>query len=140
MDNIFQENKTGLLYATLVGLWLSDVLPTPGDAVYFYYTKKWRDQWSNGELTSKQYWFRQGAGYYLFNSTWWLLVGTAVYFTPGTFKDKMKIGLMLAGTGAVIGVFARNIKKDEEGKLAEINKAKSDQVLTGNVEWQTKFA
>jgi hypothetical protein len=124
MDKLFQENKTGLVYAGMLGLWLSDVIPTGGDAIWFYYEKKWRDMWAKGELTAKQYWTRELFGYYFFNSTWWLMVGAAVYFTPGDYKKKLKIGILLAGAGTAIAIITKNIQKDEFEKLAEKNLAK----------------
>lgn len=124
----FFEGNTGLLYAGMIGLVASDIIPTPGDALYFHYVKKWRDQWTNGKLTSKQYWLREAAGYYLFNSVYWLSIGLIVYSIPGDFRKKAKVGLALAGTGIVAAVFFKNIQKDEQDGLAQEN-AKKTQLL-----------
>ena len=119
----FFEGKTGLIYAGMIGLIASDIIPTLGDALYFHKHKQWRDRWTKGELTSKQYWTRELLGYYTFNSGWWLLVGLAVYFTP-KYENKLKVGLGLIGAGAALSVIYKNIQKDEKDQLAQINAAK----------------
>jgi hypothetical protein len=129
MDKLLQENKTGLLYAGMLGLILSDIIPTGGDAAYFYFHRKIRDKWAKGEYTSKQYWLREALAYYLLNSAWWAMVGAAVYFTPGNYKKKLQTGVILVGAGIAISVIAKNIGKDEKEKLAEINLEK-EKLLT----------
>ncbi|MDD5013517.1 MAG: hypothetical protein PHW73_00260 [Atribacterota bacterium] len=127
----FFEGKTGLLYAGIIGLIASDIIPTGGDCLYFYKHKQWRDQWAKGELTSKQYWTRELFGYYAFNSAWWLMVGTVVYFTP-KFENKIKVGLALIGAGAVFTVVYKNIQKDESQQLAERNAVKEKLLETAD--------
>lgn len=121
---VMKENKTGLLYATLIGLVASDIIPTPGDALYFWLHKKIRDKWTRGEYTAKQYWIRESFYYYFLNSTWWALVGTAIYFTHGNYKNKLKTGIILAGAGVMISVLFKIIQKDENDKLAELQREK----------------
>jgi hypothetical protein len=120
----FLEGDKGLLFATFAGLILSDIIPGPGDALYFHFNKKWRDQWSKGELTSKQYWSREALAYYLFNSGWWTIVAIATLSTPGKFENKLKTLIALIGGGFVVGVLINNIKNDEVNKLSEINQEK----------------
>lgn len=123
MEKILKP-ETSVLYGALFGAVIGDLWPTPGDALMFYLTRKWRDQWTTGELTSKQFWAREAAGYYLLNSGWWALVGLVTYLTPGDYHKKLQTLLLLAGGGAVFAVLFKNIQKDEQEKLAEINKAK----------------
>lgn len=104
--------SNGVLYAGAVGLILSDIIPTPADALYFHTEKKLRDQWKAGKITPQKYWSRTAMSYYLYNPIWWTIVLGAVYYTKGDVKDKAKIGLMLVGAGAVVGVIYRNYKKD----------------------------
>jgi hypothetical protein len=120
----FFEGKTGLIYAASIGLVLSDIVPTPGDALYFYKHKQWRDKWANGEFTSKQYWMRELTGYYTFNSAWWLLVGVGTYFIPGDWKTKLKFLLAVSGAGLVFTVVYKNINNDQKDMLAEQNALK----------------
>jgi hypothetical protein len=126
MDKILQENKTGLLYAGLIGLIASDIIPGGGDAAYFYIHKKIRDKWTEGKYTSKQYWAREALIYYTLNAAWWTIIGTAVYFTPGNYKNKLKTGVLLIGVGIAVAVIVKNIEKDEKENLAEIQQEKED--------------
>lgn len=120
MNKVFSEivkategkYSNGVLYAGAVGLILSDIIPTPADALYFYTEKKLRDQWKEGKITPQKYWTRTASAYYLYNPIWWGLVLGVMYYTKGDIKDKAKIGLMVAGAGAVVGVIYRNYQKD----------------------------
>ena len=103
---------TAIIYAGAIGLILSDIIPTPADALYFYTEKKLRDQWVNKTITPKQYWVRSASAYYLYNPIWWTLVLGAMHYTEGGFKQKAKIGLIAIGAGAVIGMIYRNYKVD----------------------------
>ena len=120
------KGEKGVLFATLAGLVLSDIIPTPGDALYFYLNRKYRNEWTEGKLTSKQYWLRETLSYYTLNSSWWLLVGFATFYTPGTVQNKFKTFLALAGGGAVVGIIFKNIKKDEIENLSAINLEKEN--------------
>jgi hypothetical protein len=122
--NKFFEGKTGLIYAASIGLIASDIIPTPGDALYFYKHKQWRDKWSKGELTSKEYWTRELFAYYTFNSAWWLAVGVSTYFIPGDWKTKLKFLLGISGAGLVFTVVYKNITGDQKEMLAEQNALK----------------
>lgn len=106
------RHASGVLYAGAAGLLLSDIIPTPADALYFHTEKRLRDKWKNNEITPEKYWLKTAAAYYLYNPVWWGLVITAMYFTKGDVKDKAKIGLIIVGAGAVVGVIYRNYTKD----------------------------
>lgn len=122
MSKIFEEISKAtkgnygeaVLYAGAIGLVLSDIIPTPADALYFYTERKLRDQFNNRKITPKQYWIRSASAYYLYNPIWWLLVLGAMHYKEGDYKAKAKVGLALIGAGAVIGVIYRNYKKDIE--------------------------
>jgi hypothetical protein len=122
MKGIFKEISTAtegqygtaILYAGAIGLILSDIIPTPADALYFHTEKKLRDLWTEQKITPKQYWVRSASAYYLYNPIWWILVLGVMHYKQGDFKDKAKIGLAMIGVGAVLGVIYRNYKKDIE--------------------------
>ena len=122
------EHAQGVLYAGAVGLLLSDVIPTPADALYFYTEKRLRDKWKNNEITPEKYWTRSASAYYLYNPVWWGLVLAALYFTKGDVKDKAKIGLAIVGAGAVVGVIYRNYTKDIQEIKKETLKAQEPKV------------
>jgi hypothetical protein len=123
----------GVLYAGAVGLILSDIIPTPADALYFYTEKKLRDKWKSGEITPQKYWSRTAGAYYLYNPIWWGIVLGAIYYAKGDVRDKAKIGLMVVGAGAVIGVLYRNYQKDIKEIKKEVIMATEPKVeFTGN--------
>ena len=74
------HHKTKILYAVGIGLLLSDLIPTPADAVYFKYQSENKDKLQSKAITPKQYWQRDALGYYGFNAVWWTSVLTASYF------------------------------------------------------------
>lgn len=116
--------KTGhgsaLLYVGAIGLLVSDIIPTPADAVYFRLQEINKTKLEEGAITPKQYWTRDALAYYGLNPLWWSIVLAALVFTKGSVGDKAKIGLAIVGAGAVLGVLGKNIKEEE--KKLENNK------------------
>lgn len=120
MKGIFKEilaategrHGNGVLYAGAVGLLLSNFIPTPAEALYFYREKKLRVKWENKEITSEKYWQKTATTFYIYQPVWWGIVIGAMYLTKGETKDKAKVGLLIVGAGAVIGIVYRNYTKD----------------------------
>lgn len=102
-----------VLYAGLIGLVLSDIIPTPADAVYFRMMEKNKQKLEAKEITPRQYWTRDALLYYGLNPLWWLLVLGIVVKTKGDLSDKIKWGVGIIGAGAVIGVINKNIREEE---------------------------
>lgn len=102
-----------VLYAGLLGLLISDIVPTPADALYFRLMEKNKQKLDNQKITPRQYWTRDAILYYGLNPLWWSLVLGAVVLTKGSLSDKLKIGIGLIGAGAVVGVLNKNIKEEE---------------------------
>lgn len=130
------ENKAYEIgfFATMAGLVASDLIPTLGDALYFKKMKKLRDEWARGEVTPIQYWSREAFYYYTFNSGWWLLVGTSAYLIAnGDYKLGAKLGIGMLGASFVLGVFAKNVKKDNAEQLQAYNKIKESIAQKYNV-------
>lgn len=123
INTAITDKKAGeaVLYATLIGLVLSDIIPTPADAVYFRMMEKNKQKLNDKIITPKQYWTRDAVLYYGLNPIWWSLVLGAVVFTKGDLTNKLKLGIALIGSGAVIGVISKNIK-EEENKSKQILK------------------
>jgi len=105
-----------VLYAGLLGLLISDIVPTPADAVYFRSMAKNKQLLEDGKITPKQYWTRDAMLYYGLNPLWWSLVLGAVVFTKGDLSSKVKLGIGLVGAGAVIGVISKNIREEQSLK------------------------
>lgn len=109
-----QKEKIKILYAVGVGLILSDIIPTPADALYFYLQRINKQKLEKGEITVSQYWVRDAISYYGLNPIWWTGVLATTYFVGKTYEQKRNILIGLIGAGAVFGVLAKNIKKDKE--------------------------
>jgi len=119
IDSINSAIKAGqgnaIIYAGAIGLLLSDIIPTPADAIHFSYMQKQNKKMKDGEITPKEYWRNESLSYYLLNPIWWSLVLGTLYFTKGDYTNKLKIGVGIISAGAVIGVLNKNIKKDKLG-------------------------
>ena len=120
MDATQGPHANGVLYAGAVGLLLSNIIPTPADALYFHREKKLKEKWDNKEITPEKYWQKTATAYYVYKPVWWGLVISAMYFTKGDVKDKAKIGLMIVGAGAVVGIVYRNYTKDIQDVRREV--------------------
>jgi hypothetical protein len=118
------EYATAALYAGMIGLVASDLIPTPADAAYFYMERNLRDRWKNGDISPQQYWKREAIIYYGLNPLWWILVGSIVIATKGDAKKKLYMLSGIIGGGAVIGVLAKNVKKDKAELEAELQDKK----------------
>ena len=105
--------NTKILAAVGVGLILSDIIPTPADAVYFSMQQKNKEKLQNKEITPAQYWTRDALAYYGLNPLWWILVLGISLGLGKNFMQKRNILIGLAAGGIVVGVILRNIKKDE---------------------------
>lgn len=101
-----------VLYGGLIGLIVSDIIPTPADGLYFRLMAKNKAKLEAKELTPKQYWTRDALLYYGLNPLWWSLVALTVVSVKGGLDDKLKWGIALVGAGAVIGVLNKNIKEE----------------------------
>lgn len=102
----------GVLYAGLLGLALSDAIPTPADALYFYRQRKIREKFEKGEISAKSFWLEETLGYYGYNVAWWLLLFGVVASIKGDFDKKLEVAIAMVAGGAVIGVIGRNIQED----------------------------
>ena len=108
------DNKTAVLYGALIGGIAGNLIPTAGDALYFYLSKKNRDAFAKGEMSATEYWSKEAIGYYTFNAISWALVLLIVANIKGDFKKKLNVALMLTGAGIVGGVIIKNIKEDKD--------------------------
>lgn len=104
---------TGALYAGMLGLLLSDIIPTVGDAFYFSHERKLRNEFYDKKITPEQYWRREAFAYYGYNTAFWLLFGLIVVNIKGDAAKKLKVGAWIIGAGAAVTVLYKNIKKDK---------------------------
>jgi hypothetical protein len=111
---IKEGSGEAILYAGLIGLVVSDIVPTPADAIYFRLMEKNKQKLNNKEITPKQYWERDALLYYGLNPIWWSLVLGAVVLTKGSLTHKAKLAIGLVGAGAVFGVLQKNIEEEQK--------------------------
>ena len=111
---IKSDYAVGALYLGLASAIIADALPQPFDAFHFYYEKKNRDKFISGEITPKQYWNRNVASYFGFDTLWWLLLLGVAISVKGNVKDKLSVVGAVIGAGAVVAIIHKNIRKDEE--------------------------
>lgn len=108
------EHATAALYVLILGLALSDIVPTLADFFVFYENRKLREEYTAGTISPKQYWTKTAIAYYTYNFLYWVIIGVVVVNVPGGFSAKLKWLLGLAGAGAVIAILHSNITKDEQ--------------------------
>ena len=108
-----ESHKINTLYAVGFGLLLSDIIPTPADAVVFWRQRVNKEKLEKGEITPRKYWLKETENYYLLNPLWWGGVLLATHYFGKDYKSKRNILIGLVAAGAVVGVIAKNIKKDE---------------------------
>jgi hypothetical protein len=113
----------GALYIALLSAAAGNFIPSPADAWIFYRQREDKAKWTKGEITSKQYWSRQMLWYYTAAPAWYLTLFAGVFLFGKTTKQKLMIATAVMGGGAVIGVIANNIKKDEEFASTNIKTA-----------------
>jgi len=113
------ESKA-VLYAGLIGLIISDIIPTPADAIAFNIERKLRDAWKKGEITPSQYWRKKTIVYFSLNPIWWSLVALITINTKGDSEKKIKTLGWLIGGGALVSVIYKNIKKDKKDLADEL--------------------
>lgn len=107
------QYATGALYAGLIGLALSDLIPTPADAFYFRENRKLASQVKLGQLDIEDYLEKNANAYYLYNSGWYALVVLATIYTQGGIENKaFTLGAMIAG-GAIASYLITNIHKQQ---------------------------
>lgn len=110
-----------ILYAGTLGLLISDIIPTPADALFFRLQEYNKAKLEEGKITPRNYWTREAIAYYGLNPLWWSIVLGAIVLTKGSLTDKAKVGIAIVGAGAVIGVLSKNIR-EEEKKLSNTKK------------------
>lgn len=122
-SHIRNSSKAGhglaILYAALAGLVLSDIIPTPADALYFYLERNLRDKWKNNTITAKQYWTRQTLYYYILNPLWWILVVLITVNVKGDVEKKLKVAGILIGAGAAFGMIFYLYKQDVQAQALQ---------------------
>lgn len=119
------EQSNAVLYAGLIGLIVSDIIPTPADIFSFYVDKKLRDRWKKGDISPEEYWRKKTMTYYLTKPIYWSLVSAIIISIKGDATKKLKVAGALVASGAVAAIIYKNIKSDKK-ELAEEAKQKQE--------------
>lgn len=106
------EHGDTILLAGLIGLTLSDIIPTISDSIYFSVERNLRDKWKKGEITPAKYWRQTSFAYYGLNFGYWLIISAIVLSIKGDAEKKIKVLGGLIGGGAVAAIIYKNIQKD----------------------------
>ena len=110
-----------IMAAAGVGLILSNIIPTPGDALYFYQKKRNIEKLNNKEISPTEFWTKDAVGYYFYNATWWALVlGGSMMLATDLKQPKFKMFVALTGLAAVGTVMYNNIKNNKDEKTTTI--------------------
>lgn len=120
MNKVFEEiinasqgrHSDGVLYAGAVGIILSDFIPTPAEAAFYYREKNLREKWEAGNITSEKYYNGSYQSLHISKYIWWIGVLSAIYFYKGNTNEKAKFGLILVGAGAITGIIFKMMRKD----------------------------
>jgi hypothetical protein len=105
-----------IVMAALLGAAIANSLPTPFDAIYFNRQQKLKQDLEAGKITPKTYWYHDIGEYYLWTTLWYVCLIGIVKLMDGNFNNNVRLVLVLASGGLVIGVMQKNIQKDEDLK------------------------
>ena len=118
-----EAHKNTLLLGGMIGLVISDIIPTPADGIFFHLQQLNKTKLNNKEITPKQYWIRNTVAYYGLNPIWWSLFALVTFYSSQESNTRIKIALGLLAGGMVFAVISKNIKKDNL-LIAESDKKK----------------
>lgn len=107
-------NGNTLIITALLAAVIANAIPTPADGLYFSYQQKLKEKLNKEEITPKQFWTRNIAYHYIFEASWYILVILFILAVDAKFENNIKLLLLIIGGGIVIGVWKKNIEKDEK--------------------------
>ena len=107
-------NGNTIIYTALLAAALANLIPTPFDSVYFLRQQKLKQQLENGEISVENYWAHDIIEYYIWTALWYFLLFIIVYAMQNKYKSNLKLLMALIGVGAVLGVYFKNVNKDNE--------------------------
>jgi hypothetical protein len=107
-------NGNVILYTALLAAIVANCTPTPADYFYFRAQQRDKEKLENGEITPKQYWRRDIAGYYGYTAGYYAIIFLTLQAIGGTYKNNARVLMALLSGGLIIGVYAKNVQKDEE--------------------------
>lgn len=112
-DVIKSGNGNTLILTALIAAAIANALPTPADSLYFNMQHKIKEQLTKGEITPREYWTKDILHYYTFTAGWYVLLVILILVVGGKYQTNAKLLLVIIGGGLVLGVWKKNIEKDE---------------------------
>lgn len=117
------RHSDGVLYAGAVGIILSNIIPTPAEAVFYYREKSLKKQLEEGKISPEAYYRGNYRSLHYSKSIWWIGILAAMYFHKGNTQNKAMFGLALVGGGAVAGLVYKMMRKDFDEVKVEVENA-----------------
>lgn len=106
-------NGNTLIITALVAAAIANALPTPADGFYFSMQQRIKAQLESGEITPREYWTKDILHYYTFTAAWYIFLILLVLAIGGKYETNAKILVFIISGGLVLGVWKKNIEKDE---------------------------
>lgn len=113
-----------IIFTALLAAIVANVMPVPTDALYFRAQSADKLKLENGEITPKQYWKRDIIGYYSYTAGWYISLFVILQAVGGNYKNNARILLVLLSGGLIMGVYNKNVTKDEE--IQKLHKQQQD--------------
>lgn len=114
-----------VLYSSVVGLALSNKIPTPNALLGKLTFTKLKGQYERGDLSTFEYKEKVNKALNIYSNVWWAGVLGAMFFTKGNAYDKAKIGALVIGGGIVASLL---IKKPDLSQKVLLDGAEDDSV------------
>ena len=106
-------NGNTLILTALIAAAVANSLPTPLDSAYFNLQFKLKQELNEGKITPKTYWTKDILHYYTFTAAWYVFLILVVLAIGGKYENNAKILIVIISGGLVLGVWKKNIEKDE---------------------------
>lgn len=113
-DNINGPYAIPLAYASISAIVLTGLLPSPAPAISYYVESYSKKQFNEKKITAAQYYKRSAGASCYAQPLWWSAILVAMVATKGNAVEKIKMGAIMAGAGALAGIVYKGIAKSKE--------------------------
>ena len=90
-----------ILYSAVVGIGLSDKVPTPNALIGRFTLNKIKGEYDRGDISFFEFKERSDKALTLYKNLWWGGVLATMFFTKGDVYQKAKIGGILVVSGII---------------------------------------
>jgi hypothetical protein len=124
-----------IIYASIVGLGLSEKVPTPNALIGRFTLNKIKGEYDRGDISFFEYKERTDKALNLYKNLWWGGVLVATFFTKGGAYQKAKVGGILLGAGIIASML---IPKPDVSANALVDSAEDNNVNFEGIQKVTK--